>query len=377
MSSLDFIRFGLQVFTALSSEENSVFSPNSLSTCLSMVLMGTRNVSAEELSTALFGKAIKDESQLKSLANELNQIIDKRLKSNSDALKSANFLYADKKFEVMPEFREMVQKSFRAEAKELDFISNKSQSIEVINRDISIATNGKIDKLLEDLSEDTVIVLANAIYFKGLWKSQFKKECTTTEKFTTNDNREIDIPMMFQSRKYPFGYVEALKTKAIELGYENSDAVMIVLLPDKDHSLAQLRQSLNVESLNQLIQSLNEIKVDLYLPKFKIESKFDLIPTLMSVGIKSIFSPSGADFSGLSRHNNIAVSQVLQKAVIEVTEEGTEAAAATAVGIRLMSIQFNPEFRANRPFMYLVVTKKEDKTVEDILFMGECYKPKF
>ena len=377
MSSLDFVQFGLRIFSLLSSEENSVFSPNSLSTCLSLVLMGTRNVTAEELSTALFGRAIKDETQLQSLAKDLNEIIEKSLKSNSQALKSANFLYADKKFEVLPQFKSLVQKYFRAEAKELDFLGKKSESIDVINKDISKATNGKIDKLLEDLSPDTVIVLANALYFKGLWKSQFKKDHTITDKFMTNTKQEIDVQMMFQNKKYPIGNSEALKTQAIELNYENSAAVMIVLLPNEDHSLSQLRQSLNIETLNELVKSMREVKVDLYLPKFKIESKFDLIPTLMSTGIKSIFSPTEGDFSGLSKHNNVVVSQVLQKAVIEVNEEGTEAAAATAIGIRLMCAVINMEFKVNRPFMYFVVTKKQDQSIEDILFMGEVLKPKF
>ena len=377
MSSLDFVKFGLKIFKSLSSEKNSVFSPNSLSTCLSLVLMGTRNVTAEELSTALFGKTIKDEAQLQSLAKDLKEIIDKCLKSNSQVLKSANFLYADKKFEILPQFKDLVQKYFNASAKELDFLTKKSESIETINKDISDATNGKIDKLLDDLSQDTVIVLANALYFKGKWKSQFDKEVTTIQKFTTSDKKEMDVQMMSQTKEYPISHCKQFKTQAIEMGYENSDAVMIILLPDENHSLKQLRDSLDIESLNEIVKSMKEVKVDLYLPKFKIDSKFDLVPTLNSTGIKSIFSPTEADFSGLSKHNNVAVSQVLQKAVIEVSEEGTEAAAATATMICYMSVQFNEEFRVNRPFMYLVVTKKKDKSIEDILFMGECHRPKF
>ena len=229
----------------------------------------------------------------------------------------------------------------------------------------------------ESGQEYTVFNLVKASYFKGLWKNQFNKDYTRIDKFRINANQEIDVQMMFQSKRYPIGYSEALKTRAIELNYENSAAVMIVLLPDEDHSLAQLRQSLTMETLNQLIRTMRSTKVDLYLPKFKIESKFDLIPALMSTGITSIFSASEADFTGLSKQSDVVVSQVIQKAVIEVSEEGTEAAAATAVGICLKCAVINMEFRVNRPFMYLVVIKKEDQSVDDILFMGQCLEPKF
>ena len=255
----------------------------------------------------------------------------------------------------------------------MDF-SNKSGSIKVINSDINTATNGKIPELLDDLSDDTVVVLANALYFKGFWKNQFDKQHTRPEKFNTNSGQQIDVQMMYQSKKHPFGYSPHLKAKAIELNYENTNAVMIVLLPDTESSLKQMKDKLNVQTINDLVLSLRNIKVDLSLPRFKIESKYDLIPSMKRSGITDIFDQK-ADFSGLSQRRGLRVSQVLQKAIIEVNEEGTEAAAATAVGIMLMCAVINEEFRADRPFMYLLVTKDDKKQIDSILFIGECNDP--
>ena len=373
MSSLESQEFGIKLFKLLSNGENTVFSPFSLSTALSMVLMGIRSTTSYELSKSLFGKTV-EENGLEPLAKLLNQTIDNCIKNNSKAMSCANFMYSDSKFEVLSQFKQLIEKYFSANIKELDFENQKQLSLDVINDDIKSATNGKINKLLEDIDDNTVVILANALYFKGLWKSQFAKENTKTDVFTNQRKQKISVEMMFQSKKHPFGYCQQLRAKAVELNYENTNAVMIILLPDEDYSLPQMRDNLSIQSLNQLIKSLHSVTVDLSLPKFKIESTFDLIPSLKSIGINRVFTKS-ADFSGLSQQKGLYVSQIIQKAIIEVNEEGTEAAAATAVGISLMCLPITEEFVANRPFMYFLLTKKEDQTIDSILFMGECNDP--
>ncbi|CAM6031491.1 unnamed protein product, partial [Sphagnum compactum] len=257
----------------------------------------------------------------------------------------------------------------------LDFIDGNAEAIKTINEDISRATNGKIPTVLESIDEDTKMILANAVYFKGLWKSQFKSVFTKLKKFTTNSKQEVEVEMMFQSAYFPFAHSKQLNCKAIELGYEK---IMIVLLPDEHNSLKQLKANLNVKSFNNLWNNLYSQEVMLSLPKFKLESTLELIPVLAKLGIKDIFDREVANFSGVTNDPlGLYVGDIIQKAVIEVNEEGTEAAAATAVETTLCSMLIRsptPEFTANRPFMFFLVSKLENKNV--ILFSGTVNNPK-
>ncbi|CAG2178567.1 unnamed protein product [Oppiella nova] len=258
-------------------------------------------------------------------------------------------------------------------AKSLDFKLQKS--VDVINEDIKSATNGKIDKILGEIESNTAMILANALYFKGLWKKQFKKERTQMDVFTTYDNKSLAVQMMYHNSKYPFGYSRQLNARAVELSYENSDTLMVVVLPEVNNSLKQIGDKLTIKSLNQLVSSMHTIEVELYLPKFKVESSLELIPPLQHIGIKSVFDAKSADFSGLSHTPDLYISQVIQKAVIEVSEEGTEAAAATEATLEVLSMPITETFKANRPFLYLSVTKNESKQINSIIFMGECHNP--
>jgi len=340
-----------------------------------MTLLGTRNNSCSQLSKTLFGKEIAV-NEFDSMASQMELIIDKTLKLNSKVLQNANLIYSHLNFPILPEFRQKIEKQFNGQSRELDFISAQNDSIKTINNDVSNATKGKISQLIDSLDSMTRIIIVNAIYFKGLWKSQFKTEFTSVQKFTTSSREEVEVEMMFQERKFPFGYSQQLNCKAIELKYETSNISMIVLLPDENSSLKELESKLETQSLNDLLNSLSEFKVSLSLPKFKLESSLRLIPALTKLGTKDIFSHNVANFSGLTKDpSGLYVSDVIQKAVIEVNEEGTEAAAATAVTITLLSLDMTEEFRVNRPFMFLLVAKYEEyKNL--ILFMGSVNNPK-
>ena len=375
MSSLE---FGLNFFNHLSNDENKVFSPFSLTTCLSMVLMGTGSTSLKQLSKEMFGKIIK-EKEFESLAKDLKKLFDKCFDDNSNAIISTNLMYPDSQFEVLPQFKRLIENYFSSKVKELDFQKNIKHSLVVINSDISEATNGKIHNILQDLSPLTVMVLVNALYFKGLWKSKFDKDNTKPDKFVTNLGEQIDVQMMHKKSKQMFGSSKPLKCRAVQLYYENTNAVMIVLLPDTDYSLEEMRDKLSVKSLNELVRNLSTVEVDLYLPKFKIESTYDLIPPLENTGIIDIFDENKANFSNLSPTKGVYVSQVIQKVVIEVNEEGTEAAAATVATMTVGSMPMKPPkieiFRVDRPFMYLLVNQGNSRKIESILFVGQCCHP--
>ncbi len=182
--------------------------------------------------------------------------------------------------------------------------------------------------------------------------------------------------MMFQSAEFPFAHSKQLNCKAIELGYEKSNIVMIVLLPNEDNSLKQLRANLNVESFDNLLNKLYSQKVELSLPKFKLESTLDLIPVLAKLGIKDIFDPKVANFCGITNDPlGLFVGDIIQKAVIEVNEEGADAAATTDVELDLTCVDIREQFTANRPFMFFLMSKLENnKNV--ILFSGIVNNPK-
>ena len=329
------LKFGLEIDKLLSTDTstNVVLSPFSLSTALAMTLIGAENQSGEELSTVLFGKVIKSD-EYPTLAKEYQILVDRCVATNGEVLKSANFLYSHKDYPILQNYKQMIETSFAAKSQELDFISGNKEAIETINKDINTATNGKIPTLFEQIDINTKMVLANALYFKGLWKSKFKSENTKNYKFIKTDKSEAEVQMMFKTGKEAFARSDSLKCSAIQLGYEKSNVVMTVLLPDEDSSVGELKSKLNDQTLNQLLNAFRTQKVDIYLPKFKIESTFPLIPVLAKMGIKEIFDVQKANFSGITSDPlGLYVGDVIQKAVIEVNEEGTEAAAATGIHV--------------------------------------------
>jgi serpin B len=366
--------FALKLQNLLSSDDkNLVLSPFALTTALAITLYGTRGNSGAQLSNVLFGHQI-DVKDYKSMVKKLQSLIDKTVKSNASVLSSANFIYSQKEYKVLPDFSQTVEKYFSSKSQQLDFINCNAEALKTINEDISRATNGKIPTLLESIDKNTKMILANAIYFKGLWNSQFKFNDTQLDKFATNSGQQIEVEMMFQSHKFPFVYSDQLNCKAIELGYKESNTVMIVLLPNEHNSVQQLRTNLNVESFDKLLSELCLQRVDLSLPKFKLESTLQLIPVLTQLGIKDIFDAKVANFSGITNDSlGLFVGDIIQKAVIEVNEEGTEASAATAVRISIRSAP--QQFTANRPFMFFLMSKYE-KNKNLILFSGTVNNPK-
>jgi serpin B len=175
-----------------SDDKNLVFSPFALTTVLAMTLYGTRGNSGAQLSKVLFGHQI-DVKDYKSMIKKMQSIIDKSIKSNSNILSSANFIYSHKEYPVLPDFSQTIEKYFSSKSQQLDFIDGNAEAIKTINEDISRATNGKIPTLYESIDSNTRIVLANALYFKGLWKSQFKWNDTKLHNFTTNSKQVIEV----------------------------------------------------------------------------------------------------------------------------------------------------------------------------------------
>ena len=270
-----------------------------------------------------------------------------------------------------------LSKQFSAVVKELDFVNDKSVTLKVINADVENATHGLIKNLFQDIDSQICVILVNAIYFKGLWAVPFNKTKTNEQgEFTKNSGQIVKTPLMFKKSNFPFYYDETSKAKFVQLDYTSGNIAMVLVLPDKGQSLgAFIDKSLNSAFLIQALDKLESFDdVRLTLPRFKLDFTLFLANTLQRIGIRDVFIRGKANLTNMSVYGKqLYVSEVIQKAVIEINEEGIEAAAATGVMMRCMRMPSDLEFKANRPFLYMLVAKHDQ--ARQILFIGTVEDP--
>jgi serpin B len=214
------------------------------------------------------------------------------------------------------------------------------------------------------------LVLTNAIYFKGDWVSQFKKDRTKEEPYFLADGKQVKTPLMHQTG--PFNYADMGAFHALELPYVGKDLSMLVLLPKKADGLSEMEKALNADKVNAVVARLHATRdVDVTVPKFKTTAEFRLNDELKALGMRLAFTQR-ADFSGINGKEDLFISFVVHKAFVDVNEEGTEAAAATAVGFEAKSEPPPPPvFRADHPFVYLI----RDNKSGSVLFLGRLSDP--
>lgn len=344
-------------------EENSVFiSPLSISTALSMTYNGARTTTREAMAKSLGYEGLELKALNESYQNlitYLNQI-DSKVELNT-----GNSIWIREGEEIREDFLITNRKHFNAEAEMLDF--SKDSAAERINGWISEATKGKIQKMIEPpISPQVVMYLINAIYFKGQWTEQFDPKLTNAEKFTAGTGEQQDVSMMY--RKGSVEYANGSDYKAVRLPYGSGKTSMYCILPDEGVDINNFINSLDREKWELIHDAVAETDdVILKLPRFKIEYGIkNLNDTLIALGMGEAFNAS-ADFSGI--REGLFISSVLHKAVIEVNEEGSEAAAATVVVMQESAALEPITFIANRPFVFVIA----DDETGTILFMGKLY----
>ena len=242
-----------------------------------------------------------------------------------------------------------------------------------INKWVESQTNEKIKDLLPSgaINELTKMVLVDAIYFKGNWKSQFRKDLTTKMQFRSG-KKPVDVDMMYQKANFKYKKNQAGQFSALELPYVGDSLSMLILLPDADDGLDRLEKSLTADVMDAMLDSMPEMKVAVWIPKFKLQCAKQLSKILSSLGMTDAFSKDKANFSKMDPSNRLFIDEVYHQAFVEVNEEGTEAAAATAVVMRKKrSVQIVPEFKADHPFLFFI------RDVENgvILFAGRLLEP--
>ncbi|XP_059544408.1 leukocyte elastase inhibitor-like [Myotis daubentonii] len=375
--SLANTRFAVDLFRTLkdSNPSGNIFiSPMSISSALAMVFLGARGTTEAQMSKTLHFDAVKE---IHSSFQSLNADINKR--GAPYILKLANRLYGEKTYEFLPEFLASTQKMYGAELASVDFQRASEDARKVINEWVKGQTEGKIPELLAAgmVDDMTKLVLVNAIYFQGNWEETFIKGATKDNPFRLNKKDTKTVKMMYQKSKFPFGYIEDLKCRVLELPYQGRDLSMVILLPDdiEDEAtgLKKIEEQLTLEKLHEWTQpeNLRSIEVNVHLPRFKLEESYNLNSHLRSLGIEDLFN-SKADLSGMARASDLFISEIVHKSFVEVNEVGTEAAAATA--LITFGCAFRPKtesFVADHPFIFFI----RHNPSANILFLGRLSSP--
>lgn len=367
--------FATDLYSHLRSDKpvNLFFSPYSISTALAMTYVGANGPTKSQMAEVLH--LPKNDSELNSTIKSLNALLVSTDDETGFQLRVANRLWGQIGFQFVPEFLQVTKDDYGADLGLVDF-----KETEIARRAINSWVNGQTDRKIRNLiapgvlGSDTRLVLTNAIYFKARWTEEFKKNVTADAPFHVSASQQITVPTMQQM--HHFRYVESNETQILELPYGQDNSLsMLILLPKKIEGLADLEKQLSAQNLEKWTDGLESTQIKVQLPKFKMTSEFSLKDVLTSMGMSLAFSPS-ADFSKISTEQRLFISAVIHKAFVDVNEEGTEAAAATAVAMRMTAIapgQKPPiEFRADHPFVFLI---RHNQT-QSILFFGRVVNPK-
>ncbi|XP_054713382.1 intracellular coagulation inhibitor 2-like [Uloborus diversus] len=344
--------------------KNVFFSPFSLSTAMAMLYLGTQGQTSKELRHALgYHVANLEDSDLTSSCRKYLDDLEKT--PDSYVLSCANSIVSDKSFAVKEAFKSTVVETFKALLVEVDFLNEKEKAIEQINDWVSTKTQKMIPQLLDKLPPLTVMVLLNAVYFKGNWLTQFNAKHTNKEKFHSRGNEAKKVDMMHL--KEEFAYMEEDSFKALELPYKGKEVAMMILLPHKVDGLKKLESKLSSSFVQNTKKNMYTRKVAVSLPKFRMEYSKSMVDDFKKMGVNKIFFPGG-EFDGINPSKDLYVADIVHKAVLVVNEEGSEAAAATAV---VMALRCAPKreftFVADHPFLFVIYDTRSNL----ILFMGK------
>lgn len=359
--------FGFNLYKKIASE-NTIFSPYSLSSLLGILVTGSAGNTQSQLLHTLNLDKLKN---IDALNNELDQI-NSGLIAQKHSFIIANALWADNNLSYKDAFLSAIQQLKSINFYRVNFAKSSKQAVIQINDWVSTKTKGYIKKLLdENLPAATQLILTNAIYFKGSWELPFKAEDTNQQTFTLEKRNKIQVAMMHQSDY--FDYAETDKMQMLQLNYAKSTLAMILLLPKPNYTLQQLQASFNPTIFSRLMQTSSHPQVIVSIPKFKIESTFEsLNQPLQALGLTDAFSAK-ANFSNMAT-SPLQISEVIQKAIIQVDEQGTVAAAASGIVMTVTARmdQNKPVyFIADHPFMFIIY----DKQTNLIIFMGQVTHP--
>jgi serpin B len=370
------IALGLDLLRVTAIDENTMLSPYSIATALSMLYPGARGETAEEIANVLH-LDVTDET-LHEVRNAIDLALSAPPPAQGEAdtrmpftIRPANSAWGQGGYPFLDEYLEVLASQYGAGLRLVDFMTDPNGSREIINGWVEDATEDRIKDLIPEGSIDalTRLVLVNAIWFKANWAEQFDPELTTQDPFTLGSGDEVAVAMMHSSIRT--GYTSNDRFTAIRLPYAG-DAAMVIAVPNSG-SLSELLDSLAPDDLDI---SWGDYQVELSVPSFEFEANIKLKDALMELGMVRAFSdpltPDGADFRGIEPEGELYVTDALHKTFIAVDETGTEAAAATAIIMGILSMPQSATFTVDQPFLFWI----EHTPTGEMLFLGQVTDPR-
>ena len=362
-------KFALDLYQKLrSSEGNLFYSPYSISSSLAMTYAGAQENTQKEMAQALHFSV--DQETLHPAFERLSAGLIEAGEQDHVQMKIANNLWPSQDHDFLKAYLKLLKKYYGVKITPLDYGDEESART-TINDWVEERTENRIQDLIAAgvLDSLTQLVLVNAIYFKGDWETPFDPDLTSEAPFRVDPQEQVMLAMM--NCKHDFRYAETDLMQMLELPYAGDDLAMNILLPVEDSGLAKLEDNLTVENLETWTASLQKTEVEVTLPRFELTFPFRLDETLKSLGMRDAFTEN-ADFSGMDGSRELFLGAVLHKAFVAVNEEGTEAAAATAVVMVTKMMAFPPVvFRADHPFLFII----REKHSGSVLFIGRVANP--
>ena len=362
--------FAFDLYSELDKSEsgNIFYSPYSISAALAMTYEGAKDQTAKEMKSVFhFPESNVLRPNFAAIYNDINK------ENDQYALKTGNALWVQQDYPFLADYMSRVEKYYGGKAANVDFINETEKTRQTINSFIEAQTNNKIKDLIPAgfLGPLTRLVLTNAIYFKGTWQWQFDEAKTQEQDFKVAPDNIVQTPMMrMDPEKTGFNYAQLDDLQILELPYKGDRISMLILLPKED--IESVERNLTLKKLNEYKSEMAETKLDsIVIPKFEFDTKYFMKETLADLGMPTAFTEA-ADFSGMTGQRDLFIDFVIHQAYVKVDEEGTEAAAATAVGMKLTAMpEQTNDFIADHPFIFLI----QDKTNGNILFLGRVVDP--
>ena len=353
--------FALNLFSQMKGFDSKVVSPMSVSYLMGMLANGADGQTRQEIMKAIGCEKVS----LRDL-NEFYQMLITHANhfDKATTINIADYIALNCHYQLKDGFASTMQNYYKAGVESLDF--SKASTLKRINRWCSDHTDGMIPKIIEQVDADAVSYIMNAIYFNGTWTDKFDTRQTKLENFQSYTRDIKKTQMMHRDGKYQ--YMDNADFAAVNLPYGNGSYSMTVILPNRGKSIDEVMAGLDAKKVGELRRSMDECVVDLKLPRFTISQETSLNDIISKLGAPTMFT-SGADFSNFAS-GNLSISKMLQKAKIEVSEEGTKASAVTMAMVAMTALRPEPrkvEFHANRPFIYMIT----EHSTGAILFMGQ------
>ncbi|KAE8597803.1 hypothetical protein XENTR_v10016604 [Xenopus tropicalis] len=391
--------FSLDIFKELNSScenKNIFFSPMSISAALYLLHLGSREDTATQIQKVVRypdvkkegffrrrcatqqrsneespGKDVSECGKVSDAHSKFHALLSKLTEDPKGVeLQIANGMFAQMNFPFLQQYLECAQALYNAKLQNVDF--EKDETRENINSWVESKTQGKIKDLFEKNSLDkrTALVLVNAIYFKGIWSNPFQEVHTKDAPFYVSKDVVKSVPMMYQSQKFNLGAIKELNAQILELPYQLGALSMFILLTNEKFGLQKIEQQLSWNYLAKGMSNMENTKLDVYIPRFRLEESLDLGSHLINMGMVDAFSEAKANLSGIS-DVPLYVSKIVHKAFVEVNEEGTVAAAATGVQIAPKMAVIPRVFKADHSFLFFI----KDNPNDTILFFGKYESP--